>query len=275
MWPVAYVLRNGWPANVIPVASCHDYCHYRQTSSPPPHQIELKIVIVGLSHTFVGCISASIFHLLSFHSLLFLWTLRIPSSPPPHQIELKIIVAYFRWWQSISFFSLLLFSTPDTMFSKVRSSILAAAVLSLLVTCKGFSGVRVGAPTRTSRLNQSTLVHNRRLVETSHPRVQTMDESPGRPTRISVAVDNLFKIDKSKIAKLGANFVLSYSVVSTINGAVSLSVAWYIASIRVSFIWWAEKNTSLILRSELLIFCFLLFFRLGFHHWFPDNGNHC
>jgi hypothetical protein len=31
----------------------------------------------------------------------------------------------------------------------------------------------------------------------------------------------------------------------------------------------------LILRSELLIFCFLLFFRLGFHHWFPDNGNHC
>jgi hypothetical protein len=130
------------------------------------------------------------------------------------------------------------------MVSKVRSSIVAAAVLSLVATCDGFCGInqltpnRVGAPT-ISRLNQLTSsVHSRRLVETSYPQFQTMDmgESPGRLTRVSGAVSNLFKIDKSKVAKLGVNFVLSYSVISTINGAISLSVAWYIASIRVSTI---------------------------------------
>ena len=81
-------------------------------------------------------------------------------------------------------------------------------------------------------------------METSYPRVQTMDidESPGLLTRVSGAAGSIFKIDKSKIAKLGANFVLSYSVVSTVNGAVNLSVAWYIASIRVSFILFDEQR---------------------------------
>jgi hypothetical protein len=130
------------------------------------------------------------------------------------------------------------------MSSKVRTSILAAAVLSLIATCSGFSGIIVGAPRTTSRLNQSTFRHSRRLVETSYPRVQTIDkvESPGLLTQVSGAVGNIFKIDKSKIAKLGANFVLSYSVVSTINGAISLSVAWYIASIRVSTICWELRR---------------------------------
>ena len=43
-----------------------------------------------------------------------------------------------------------------------------------------------------------------------------------------------FKVDKKQLASLGVNFVLSYSIVSTINGAASLSFAWYFASIKVS-----------------------------------------
>ena len=45
-----------------------------------------------------------------------------------------------------------------------------------------------------------------------------------------------FKVDKKQLASLGVNFVLSYSIVSTINGAASLSFAWYFASIKVSMV---------------------------------------
>jgi hypothetical protein len=42
----------------------------------------------------------------------------------------------------------------------------------------------------------------------------------------------LFTVDKNKLASLGVNFVLSYSIVSTINGAISLSCAWYLACMK-------------------------------------------
>ena len=54
-------------------------------------------------------------------------------------------------------------------------------------------------------------------------------------------ISNVFGIfanddgSKSKIQKLGVSFVLSYSIISNINGAMSFTVAWYISCKRVSY----------------------------------------
>ena len=42
------------------------------------------------------------------------------------------------------------------------------------------------------------------------------------------------KVDKATIAKLGIAFGLTYNIISNINGSISLSMAWYIASKKVS-----------------------------------------
>lgn len=60
------------------------------------------------------------------------------------------------------------------------------------------------------------------VVETSVPVVRTL----------SSRISSLFGIDKGKIAKLGIPFVLSYSLVSTINGSISLAVSWYMTTSR-------------------------------------------
>mmetsp|Transcript_17548 Transcript_17548/g.26586 ORF Transcript_17548/g.26586 Transcript_17548/m.26586 type:complete len:326 (+) Transcript_17548:229-1206(+) len=45
-------------------------------------------------------------------------------------------------------------------------------------------------------------------------------------------IGNLFGIDRKRISKLGVSFALSYSIMSNLNSAVSLSVAWYMACVR-------------------------------------------
>lgn len=49
--------------------------------------------------------------------------------------------------------------------------------------------------------------------------------------------DNLsqtIRVDKKQIAELGMSFMLTYNLVSNINGSIFLSLSWYIASVRVS-----------------------------------------
>ena len=46
------------------------------------------------------------------------------------------------------------------------------------------------------------------------------------------------KVDKATIAKLGIAFGLTYNIISNINGSISLSMAWYIASKKVSASSW-------------------------------------
>lgn len=41
------------------------------------------------------------------------------------------------------------------------------------------------------------------------------------------------KVDKEKIAKMGIDFGLTYNMISNINGSITLSTAWYIASMKV------------------------------------------
>ena len=41
------------------------------------------------------------------------------------------------------------------------------------------------------------------------------------------------KVDKENIAKMGVDFFLTYNMVSNVNGSITLSSAWYIASMKV------------------------------------------
>jgi len=45
-------------------------------------------------------------------------------------------------------------------------------------------------------------------------------------------LSNLFQFDKSKAASMGVSFAMTYNFISNINGSITLSAAWYIASIR-------------------------------------------
>lgn len=68
------------------------------------------------------------------------------------------------------------------------------------------------------------------LIGSVSQRVETV----GPLKRVSKAISDLFGIDHKKISSLGVTFALSYSIISNINGSVSLSVAWYMSCQRVS-----------------------------------------
>lgn len=53
-------------------------------------------------------------------------------------------------------------------------------------------------------------------------------------TSNSRLLDNIFKFDKQRFTKLGVAFAVTYNIISNLNGAITLSVAWYVASKRVS-----------------------------------------
>ena len=50
-------------------------------------------------------------------------------------------------------------------------------------------------------------------------------------------ITNNFGIDKAAIRKKGVSFALAYSIISNLNGAISLSVAWYMTVKRVSSVY--------------------------------------
>ena len=52
-------------------------------------------------------------------------------------------------------------------------------------------------------------------------------------TKIWDTIKSISKVDKQAIAKLGIAFGLTYNIISNINGSISLSLAWYIASTKV------------------------------------------
>mmetsp|Transcript_17718 Transcript_17718/g.36495 ORF Transcript_17718/g.36495 Transcript_17718/m.36495 type:complete len:247 (+) Transcript_17718:149-889(+) len=45
-------------------------------------------------------------------------------------------------------------------------------------------------------------------------------------------IKGVVKVDKEKIAKMGIDFFLTYNMISNINGSITLSTAWYIASMK-------------------------------------------
>ena len=53
-------------------------------------------------------------------------------------------------------------------------------------------------------------------------------------TKICNSIGSVVRFDKKKFAKVGVSFALTYSMISNVNGSISLSIAWYMASARVS-----------------------------------------
>jgi hypothetical protein len=52
-------------------------------------------------------------------------------------------------------------------------------------------------------------------------------------TKVWYKIKSISKVDKQAVAKLGIAFGLTYNIISNINGSISLSLAWYIASKKV------------------------------------------
>eukprot|EP00526_Cylindrotheca_closterium_P019101 CAMPEP_0113634214 /NCGR_PEP_ID=MMETSP0017_2-20120614/17813_1 /TAXON_ID=2856 /ORGANISM="Cylindrotheca closterium" /LENGTH=224 /DNA_ID=CAMNT_0000544899 /DNA_START=1 /DNA_END=672 /DNA_ORIENTATION=+ /assembly_acc=CAM_ASM_000147 len=63
-------------------------------------------------------------------------------------------------------------------------------------------------------------------------RVSQTVETFGPFKKAYAAISNLFGIDTKRISNLGVAFALSYSLISQINGSITLSVAWYLSSKR-------------------------------------------
>jgi hypothetical protein len=90
-------------------------------------------------------------------------------------------------------------------------------------------------------------------------------------------------VDKEAIAKLGVSFGLTYNLISNINGSISLSLAWYIASVKVRESSLQQKflaknigeDKILITKSVLSFSVILSLCRPVFPRWHRDSGSHC
>ena len=63
-----------------------------------------------------------------------------------------------------------------------------------------------------------------------------------------VHVCNFLKIDLDRMAKTGISFGISYSIISNINGSLSLSLAWYLASKKVNS---KGRSNQIVTRMDL------------------------
>jgi len=59
-----------------------------------------------------------------------------------------------------------------------------------------------------------------------------VSEKAGPVWKVFDKVRDALGIDSAKISSLGIGFALSYAIISVINGSLSLSMAWYLASKR-------------------------------------------
>lgn len=76
---------------------------------------------------------------------------------------------------------------------------------------------------------------------------QLVETLVGPVKQASTTIASLCGIDRKKMSSLGVSFALSYSVISNINGAASLTVAWYMTCTRtgISPLWqWKELLKS-------------------------------
>jgi hypothetical protein len=101
-------------------------------------------------------------------------------------------------------------------------------------------GTTVGTTRNTMDHSISRRINAPRILSTNvstTTRYNAMTPSLSKPLfvwatlwkRIQVATH----VDKEAITKLGVSFGLTYNLISNINGSISLSLAWYIASVKV------------------------------------------
>ena len=84
--------------------------------------------------------------------------------------------------------------------------------------------------------------------------IETLPRFKGMHNRLS----NVFGIDKAAIRKKGVSFALAYSIISNLNGAISLSVAWYMTVKRVSSVYTLGISYMLCLLVHYILLYILL-----------------
>jgi hypothetical protein len=121
---------------------------------------------------------------------------------------------------------------------------LALLVLGMLQGTGAFTSQRNAfGLNRYVRPNTSSLVSRSSTYElpdefqTQFPQptmVDSISETRGPFGRLTKGLGGVVKFDKEKFAKVGVSFALTYTFISNVNGSLNLSVAWYMASVRVS-----------------------------------------
>lgn len=97
-----------------------------------------------------------------------------------------------------------------------------------------------------------------RQVAASSSAAVTVQPSGINPfQKISSNICNMLGIDKSKIGNLGVSFALAYSLISNLNGAVSLSTAWYMTSVRTGLSPLVAGQWPELLKSYGMLFAIL------------------
>ena len=105
----------------------------------------------------------------------------------------------------------------------------------------GHRGRGPGIPISRKEKKKSQQLHSEfvgRLSSTAQRIIPSIDTTKGPAAKFIGNVCNVLNIDVDKVANLGVSFALSYSVISNINGSISLSLAWYLSSKQV------RKNRS-------------------------------
>ena len=83
---------------------------------------------------------------------------------------------------------------------------------------------------RSKRLHSQGVEEDYRLLSTN----ENEPTSHSRPLWLSQSRwSQALRVDRNQMAELGVSFMLTYNLVSNINGSIFLSLAWYISSIRV------------------------------------------
>jgi hypothetical protein len=128
--------------------------------------------------------------------------------------------------------------------NKLRFTTLVVAwmLLSLSPSADAFHGNSRGLsspsrlPATVSKSSHSRSISVRsQIVEDDfrQPYGDVVDES-GMLSKIASRLSNLVSFDKKRVAKFGVSFMITYNLISNINGSIFLSLAWYITSLRVS-----------------------------------------
>ena len=100
----------------------------------------------------------------------------------------------------------------------------------------GHRGRGPGIPISRKEKKKSQQLHSEfvgRLSSTAQRIIPSIDTTKGPAAKFIGNVCNVLNIDVDKVANLGVSFALSYSVISNINGSISLSLAWYLSSKQV------------------------------------------
>lgn len=85
-------------------------------------------------------------------------------------------------------------------------------------------------------------------------RISQKIENLGPFKRVYKKITSLFGVDREAIRKKGSSFVLAYSIISNLNGALSLTVAWYMTVKRTGLSPLAPGQKKSLLASYAMIY---------------------